>query len=38
MGHYNHLDILNAVRKAGSIAASIETLGINNGTIYAVYF
>jgi lysine-ketoglutarate reductase/saccharopine dehydrogenase-like protein (TIGR00300 family) len=35
MGHYNHLDILNAVRKAGSIAASIETLGINNGIMYA---
>jgi lysine-ketoglutarate reductase/saccharopine dehydrogenase-like protein (TIGR00300 family) len=35
MGHYNHLDILNAVRKAGSIAASIKTLGIDNGIMYA---
>jgi lysine-ketoglutarate reductase/saccharopine dehydrogenase-like protein (TIGR00300 family) len=35
MGHYNHLDILNAVRKAGSIAASIDTLGITNGIMYA---
>lgn len=35
MGHYNHLDILNAVRKAGSIAAAMDTLGINNGIMYA---
>jgi len=35
MGHYNHLDILNAVRKAGSIAGSIESLGIKNGIMYA---
>ena len=26
MGHYNHLDILNAVRKAGSIKAGLSAL------------
>ncbi len=35
MGHYNHLDILNAVRQAGSIAKAIDTLGIDNGIMYA---
>ena len=35
MGHYNHLDILNAVRKAGSIAKAMEVLNINNGIMYA---
>jgi lysine-ketoglutarate reductase/saccharopine dehydrogenase-like protein (TIGR00300 family) len=35
MGHYNHLDILNEVRKAGSISKAIETLDINNGIMYA---
>ena len=35
MGHYNHLDILNAVRKAGSIKKAIETLNIRNGIMYA---
>lgn len=35
LGHYNHLDILNEVRKRGSIARTIAELGLNNGIIYA---
>ena len=35
LGHYNHLDILNAVRREGSIKAAIPTLGIHDGIIYA---
>jgi len=35
MGHYNHLDILNEVRKAGSIARAIETMQIKDGIMYA---
>lgn len=35
LGHYNHLDILNEVRRAGSIAAAIEELKIEDGIIYA---
>ncbi len=35
MGHYNHLDILNAVRRAGSISQAINVLGISNGIMYA---
>ncbi len=35
MGHYNHLDILNDVRRAGSIQKSLETLQITNGIIWA---
>ncbi len=35
MGHYNHLDILNRVRQAGSISKAIETMGIDNGIMYA---
>ncbi|MEE4135496.1 MAG: hypothetical protein V2I32_05415 [Desulforhopalus sp.] len=35
MGHYNHLDILNEVRKAGSIGAAISSLGIKDGIMYA---
>ncbi len=35
MGHYNHLDILNAVRRAGSISRAISTMGIGNGIMYA---
>ena len=35
MGHYNHLDVLNAVRKAGSISRAIKTLDIDNGIMYA---
>ncbi|ORJ55854.1 hypothetical protein [Geothermobacter hydrogeniphilus] len=35
LGHYNHLDILNEVRRAGSISAAIEQLQIRDGIIYA---
>lgn len=35
MGHYNHLDILNEVRKAGSISNAIKSLGIADGIMYA---
>jgi len=35
MGHYNHLDILNEVRKAGSIAKAMATLDIKDGIMYA---
>ena len=33
MGHYNHLDTLNRVRRHGSIARFIEAEGIDNGII-----
>ncbi len=35
MGHYNHLDILNEVRRAGSIKKSLDALNIENGIIKA---
>ncbi|MBA4369108.1 MAG: hypothetical protein C0403_15880 [Desulfobacterium sp.] len=35
LGHYNHLDILNAVRDAGSIRKAIDTLELKDGIIYA---
>lgn len=35
LGHYNHLDVLNAVREAGSIPAAIQNLGIRNGIMYS---
>lgn len=35
LGHYNHLDILNAVRKEGSIKKAIEKIKLNDGIIYA---
>ncbi|HKL25802.1 MAG TPA: hypothetical protein VJ910_06200 [Desulfuromonadales bacterium] len=35
LGHYNHLDILNEIRRRGSIAAAIEDLGLKDGIIYA---
>lgn len=33
-GHYNHLDVLNMVRKAGSIKNGIRELGITDGIMY----
>lgn len=30
-GHYNHLDVINRVRRAGSIASFIEESGANDG-------
>lgn len=35
LGHYNHLDILNEIRTAGSIKAGIEKLNISDGIMYA---
>ncbi len=35
MGHYNHLDIINAVRKSGSIKQAISDLQLKDGIIYA---
>ncbi|WP_028579990.1 putative NPN-dependent ornithine cyclodeaminase [Desulfogranum japonicum] len=35
LGHYNHLDVLNEVRKAGSIAKAIQNMSITNGIMYA---
>ena len=34
-GHYNHLDILNLVRRHGSIARAIRELGLDDGIIPA---
>jgi hypothetical protein len=34
-GHYNHLDLINKVRKSGSIANFIQTESIRNGIIYS---
>ena len=34
MGHYNHLETINAINTYGSIPAFIEGEGINNGIIY----
>ena len=35
LGHYNHLDLLNSVRQAGSIKKAIETMDIKDGIMYA---
>jgi lysine-ketoglutarate reductase/saccharopine dehydrogenase-like protein (TIGR00300 family) len=35
MGHYNHLDTINAINTHGSIPKFIEAEGINNGIIYS---
>lgn len=35
MGHYNHLDIINEIRRAGSIRRAIDELQLNDGIIYA---
>ncbi|MCJ7501347.1 hypothetical protein MUP29_13980 [bacterium] len=35
LGHYNHLDTINEVRRRGSIARTIEELKIKEGIIYA---
>lgn len=34
-GHYNHLDVLNRVRRSGSIPQFIEDYKIDNGIIYS---
>lgn len=35
LGHYNHLDIINEVRRRGSIAKTIQEMELNDGIIYA---
>ena len=35
MGHYNHLDLINKVRRCGSIRQAIEDLKLQDGIIYA---
>jgi lysine-ketoglutarate reductase/saccharopine dehydrogenase-like protein (TIGR00300 family) len=35
LGHYNHLDLLNNVRQAGSIKKAIEILKVRDGIMYA---
>ena len=35
-GHYNHLDVLNKVRRCGSIPKFIEEYKIDNGIIYGL--
>jgi lysine-ketoglutarate reductase/saccharopine dehydrogenase-like protein (TIGR00300 family) len=35
LGHYNHLDTINDVRRRGSIAKTMEELKIRDGIIYA---
>lgn len=34
-GHYNHLDVINRVRRSGSIPAFIDEYHIDNGIIYS---
>jgi hypothetical protein len=34
-GHYNHLDAINLINKAGSIKEGIEKYGLDNGLIYS---
>ena len=34
-GHYNHLDLLNEVRRAGSIERFLDEKAIDNGILYA---
>lgn len=35
-GHYHHLDVINKVRRCGSIPRFIEEYGIDNGIIYSM--
>ena len=37
LGHYHHLDALNLVRRAGSMAAAMETGLIANGVMHALW-
>ena len=34
-GHYNHLDVINRVRRSGSIAQFVEDYDIRDGIMYA---
>ncbi len=35
-GHYNHLDVINKVRRSGSIPQFIRDYGIDNGIMYSL--
>lgn len=35
LGHYNHLDVINKVRRSGSIVQFIEDYNIDNGIIFS---
>ena len=35
-GHYNHLDVINKVRKSGSIPNFIQDYNIDNGIMYSI--
>lgn len=35
-GHYNHLDVINKVRRSGSIPQFIEDYNIDNGIMYSI--
>lgn len=35
-GHYNHMDVINLVRRAGSIPEFVEQYGIRDGIMYSV--
>ena len=37
LGHYNHLDVINAVRGAGSIPELIRTRGVRDGIVHACH-
>jgi hypothetical protein len=37
LGHYKHLDAINTVRRAGSIASAMETGLIQNGVMHALW-
>jgi len=37
LGHYKHLDAINLVRRAGSIAAAMETGLIGDGVMHAIW-
>lgn len=35
LGHYNHLDVINVVRSAGSIPTYLDQAGVREGIVYA---
>lgn len=37
LGHYNHLDIINEVRKRGGIAGTMDALRLGDGIMYACH-
>ena len=36
LGHYNHMDVINRVRRSGSVPQFIEDYGIRDGIMYSV--